>query len=188
MNYQIPVFGKGYVEMSENVARAYLFARNAHEGQLRKYTGQPYIVHPVEVMETVRSVGHTEDMLIAALLHDCVEDTECSFSDIEDVFGTEVALLVGWLTDVSLAGMGNRAKRKEIDRKHTSKAPAAAKTIKLADLISNSKSILEHDKDFAKVYIKEKDLLLEVLTEGDPILYAQAKDIVEKAKLELEIK
>lgn len=61
------------------------------------------------------------------------------------------------------------------------------KTIKLADLISNSKSICEHDKDFAKVYIKEKELLLEVLTEGDPTLYAQAKDIVEKAKKELGI-
>jgi hypothetical protein len=61
----------------------------------------------------------------------------------------------------------------------------ACKTIKLADLISNSKSILEHDKDFARVYIKEKELLLEVLTEGDTTLYAQAKDIVEKAKREL---
>lgn len=124
-----------------------------------------------------------------ALMHDCVEDTECSFSDIEDVFGSEVAfLLVGWLTDTSLPGMGNRAKRKEIDRKHTAKAPPQAKTIKLADLISNSRSILEYDKNFAKVYIKEKELLLEVLTEGDATLYAQAKDIVEKAKLELGIK
>lgn len=164
------------------------FATEWHEGQVRKYTGEAYINHPIEVMNIVRSVPHTQEMLYAALMHDCVEDTECSFSDIEDVFGTEVALLVGWLTDVSLPGMGNRAKRKEIDRKHTSKAPASAKTIKLADLISNSKSILEHDKDFAKVYIKEKELLLEVLTEGDSTLYAQAKDIVEKAKIELEIK
>lgn len=163
------------------------FATEWHEGQKRKYTGEPYINHPVEVMNIVRSVPHTEEMLYAALMHDCVEDTECSFIDIEDVFGTNVALLVGWLTDVSLPHMGNRTKRKEIDRKHTAKAPPQAKTIKLADLISNSKSILEHDKDFAKVYIKEKELLLEVLTEGDPTLYAQAKDIVEKAKKELGI-
>jgi (p)ppGpp synthase/HD superfamily hydrolase len=163
------------------------FATEWHEGQKRKYTGEPYINHPIEVMNIVRSVPHIEEMLYAALMHDCVEDTECSFGDIEDVFGTDVALLVGWLTDVSIPHMGNRTKRKEIDRKHTAKAPAEAKTIKLADLISNSKSILEHDKDFAKVYIKEKELLLEVLIEGDATLYAQAKDIVQKAKKELGI-
>lgn len=188
MNYQIPVFGKGYVEMSESVARAYLFARNAHEGQVRKYTGEPYIVHPVEVMETVRSVEHTEDMLIAALLHDCVEDCDVLIEDIHYLFGHVVMSMVNKLSDVSKPSHGNRAARKEIDRMWISDAHRNTKTIKLADLISNSKSILEHDKDFAKVYIKEKDLLLEVLKEGDPTLYAQAKDIVEKAKKELGIK
>lgn len=163
------------------------FASEWHEGQKRKYTGEPYINHPIEVMNIVRSVPHTEEMLYAALMHDCVEDTECSFSDIEDLFGTEVALLVGWLTDVSMPHMGNRVKRKEIDRKHTAKAPPQAKTIKLADLISNSKSICEHDKDFAKVYIKEKELLLEVLKEGDQTLWNQANEIVQKAKKELNI-
>nr|DAH57188.1 MAG TPA: HD domain-containing protein [Caudoviricetes sp.] len=60
-----------------------------------------------------------------------------------------------------------------------------SKTIKLADLISNSRSIVKHDKDFARVYIKEKELLLDVLTEGDTTLYAMAKQIVEDAKKEL---
>ncbi|MNN49323.1 hypothetical protein D3C81_1638410 [compost metagenome] len=95
-------------------------------------------------------------------------------------------LILG-LTDVSKPEDGNRAKRKEADRNHTAMQSPECKTIKLADLISNSKSICEHDKDFAKVYIKEKELLLEVLTEGDPTLYAQARGIVEKAKKELGI-
>lgn len=187
MNYQIPVFGKGYIEMSEAVARAYMFARNAHEGQLRKYTGEPYIVHPVEVMEIVKSVEHTENMLIAALLHDVVEDCNVLIEDIHYLFGHVVRSMVNKLSDVSKPENGNRAVRKELDRLWISNAHPNTKTIKLADLISNSKSILEHDKDFAKVYIKEKELLLEVLTEGDPTLYAQAKDIVEKAKKELGI-
>lgn len=187
MNYQIPVFGKGYVEMSENVARAWLFARNAHEGQFRKYTHEPYIVHPVEVMEIVRSVEHTEDMLIAALLHDVVEDCGICLTEISWLFGTDVALYVHDLSDVSCPEDGNRVKRKEIDREHTAQAYPEAKTIKLADLISNSQSILQHDKKFAVTYIKEKELLLEVLTEGDPMLYAQAKQIVEDAKKELGI-
>jgi hypothetical protein len=95
--------------------------------------------------------------------------------------------MVNDLSDFSCPEDGNRAKRKAIDRLWIGSASSNSKTIKLADLISNSKSILEHDKDFAKVYIKEKELLLEVLTEGDPTPYAQAKDIVEKAKKEIGI-
>lgn len=163
------------------------FATQAHEGQVRKYTFEPYINHPIEVMNIVRSIPHSEEMLAAALLHDCVEDCNVPLSDIFDIFGSRVAAMVDDLTDESKPEDGNRAQRKEIDRIHTELALPQSKTIKLADLISNSKSICEHDKEFAKVYIKEKELLLEVLTEGDPTLYAQAKDIVEKAKKELGI-
>ena len=62
---------------SELVRRAFAFAKAAHEavGQMRKYTGEPYIVHPVEVADIVQTVAHTEVMLAAALLHDTVEDT-----------------------------------------------------------------------------------------------------------------
>lgn len=173
--------------MMTRIEEALEFATIAHEGQVRKYTFEPYINHPIEVMNIVKTVPHTEDMLIAALNHDGIEDTWVEYTDVLFKFGKVVADLVQDLTDVSKSEDGNRAKRKEIDRQHTAKASPAAKTIKLADLISNSKSICEHDKDFAKVYIKEKELLLEVLTEGDPALYAQAKDIVEKAKKELGI-
>lgn len=163
------------------------FASEAHTGQVRKYTAEPYINHPIEVMNIVRSVPHTEDMLIAALLHDTVEDCDVTLQEIGDLFGPVVRTMVNKLSDVSKPTHGNRAIRKEMDRQWISNAHRNTKTIKLADLISNSKSICEHDKDFAKVYIKEKELLLEVLTEGDATLYAQAKDIVEKAKKELGI-
>lgn len=163
------------------------FATEWHEGQKRKYTGEPYINHPIEVMNIVKSVPHTEEMLITALCHDLIEDCGVEYCELADIFGEEVALLVHWLSDRSKPDDGNRARRKEIDRIWISVADPQAKTIKLADLISNSKSIFEHDKDFAKVYIKEKELLLEVLTEGDATLYAQAKGIVEKAKKELGI-
>lgn len=64
-------------------------------------------------------------------------------------------------------------------------SPQLVKTIKLADLISNTKSIVEHDKNFARIYIKEKELLLEVLADGDENLYKFAKELVENAKKEL---
>jgi (p)ppGpp synthase/HD superfamily hydrolase len=161
------------------VQRAILFATEAHQGQTRKYTGEPYIVHPLEVMEIVKTVPHTPEMLAAAVLHDVVEDTDVTLSDIWNEFGYKVRQLVADLTDVSVPSDGNRKARKHLDLIHTAKALPQSKTVKLADLISNSKSITEHDPKFAKVYMKEKAALLKVLTEGDPTLYARAKKIVD---------
>lgn len=164
------------------VERAYVFARAAHDavGQLRKYSNDPYIVHPVEVAGLVQTVQHTNEMLAAALLHDTVEDTNTTIDEIHRLFGYEVACLVEMLTDVSKASDGNRAVRKAIDCEHTAKASAAAKTIKLADLISNSRSIVAHDLKFAGVYLREKATLLEVLKEGDATLWAQAKQLLDE--------
>jgi len=173
-----------------DMAICFCRAGHAAAAQKRKYTGEDYYHHPEEVALLVHDTlleKSTDVMIAAALCHDLVEDTGITLEFIELNLGKDVAELVEMLTDISKPEDGNRAQRKEIDRQHTAKASPAAKTIKLADLISNSKSILEHDKDFARVYIKEKELLLEVLTEGDPTLYAQAKDIVEKAKKELGI-
>jgi (p)ppGpp synthase/HD superfamily hydrolase len=135
-------------------------------------------VHPAEVAGIVATVPHTDVMLAAAWLHDTVEDTGVSIVDIQKEFGNEVASLVSWLTDVSEPEQGNRAVRKAIDREHTAMAPAAAQTVKLADLIANSGSILAHDPAFAKVYLEEKRMLLEVLTRGDATLMARARSIV----------
>lgn len=160
-------------------AQVYAMAAHAAVGQKRKYTGEPYIVHPGEVASIVASVpGSTPDMVAAAWLHDVIEDTGCTFTDIHVAFGIDIATLVGWLTDVSKPEDGNRAKRKAIDREHTAQAPAEAQTIKLADLISNSKSIMQYDPDFAVTYLAEKKLLLEVLTKGDPGLHAEASKYV----------
>jgi (p)ppGpp synthase/HD superfamily hydrolase len=156
-------------------AQVYAMAAHAAVGQKRKYTGEPYIVHPAEVAKIVAGVpGATPDMVAAAWLHDVVEDTGCTFTDIHMAFGIDIATLVGWLTDVSKPEDGNRAVRKAIDREHTAAAPAEAQTIKLADLISNSRSIMAHDPEFARVYLAEKRALLEVMTRGDAGLHERA--------------
>lgn len=165
MQYELPMlhpFTRKPVvfQMSEFVYKAYQFAKKAHEGQTRKYTHEPYIYHPVEVMSIVSTVDHTEEMLAAALMHDNIEDCGVTYKEIAKEFGVITAWYVDDLTDVSKPEDGNRAKRKEIDRQHTAKASPQAKTIKLADLISNSRSIVKHDKDFARVYIKEKNCFL----------------------------
>jgi (p)ppGpp synthase/HD superfamily hydrolase len=160
-------------------AQVYAMAAHAAVGQRRKYSGEPYIVHPAEVAKIVAGVpGSTPDMVAAAWLHDVVEDTGVTFTDIHMAFGIDIATLVGWLTDVSKPEDGNRAHRKAMDRAHTAEAPAEAQTIKLADLISNSKSIMQHDPAFARTYLEEKRLLLEVITKGDRDLHALAASYV----------
>ena len=77
---------------------------------------------------------------------------------------------------------GNRASRKAFERERLSGVGTPAKTIKLADLIDNSASITEYDPSFAKVYMKEKKDLLEVLGRGDKSLYKKASEIIEKLK------
>lgn len=158
------------------VDKALVFATAAHAavGQKRKYGGQDYIVHPIAVMELVQSVPHDENMLAASLLHDVVEDTQVTIELIREQFGDDIAELVDWLTDVSRPEDGNRAFRKAKDCAHTAQAPARAKTIKLADLLDNSKSIGKFDPSFWRIYKREKEALLAVLTEGDPTLYAMA--------------
>ena len=163
----------------EERAKEYATRKHAEFKQVRKYTGEPYINHPAAVVEIVRSVPHTEAMIAAAWLHDTVEDTDATLKEVTELFGVEVGAFVEMLTDISKPEDGNRATRKAIDRDHTAKATAPAKTIKLADLIDNSHSIIERDPQFATVYLKEKALLLDVLNGGDAQLLQKAHAIVD---------
>ena len=158
------------------VERARTFATAAHAAvkHLRKYTNEAYSVHPAAVAKLVEQVPHTDEMVAAAFLHDVVEDTGVTIELVRAEFGEEVADLVGWLTDLSRPTDGNRETRKAIDRAHSAKAPAAAQTIKLADVIDNSATIEAHDPDFARVFRHEKRRLLEVMTAGDPTLMKRA--------------
>jgi len=170
----------------EQMARDFAAAAHQAVGQKRKYTGESYEAHPQAVAEIVRSVPHTEAMLCAAHLHDVVEDTGVPLARIEDMFGFEVALLVEQLTDVSKPSDGNRAVRKRLDLEHTAKASPQAKTIKLADLIDNSSSILARDPGFARVYLREKIALLKVLVNGDQKLWARAHEIARVGLVQLD--
>ena len=156
------------------------FATEAHSGQLRKYTGDDYIVHPIAVSELVKTHGGSEAQFAAALLHDTVEDCDVTVDDIKQKFGTEIADLVYWLTDTSKPEDGNRAIRKAIDAERLGNAPKEAQFVKLADLIDNSKSIVEFDFSFAKVYLREKSILLSKMTKvHDSSLFAMAHSQLE---------
>ena len=173
------------------VNQALIFATAAHAavGQRRKYTNEPYIIHPMEVRQIVATVSQDPAMLAAALLHDVVEDTAVELTLIRNLFGQEVADLVSWLTDISRPTDGNRAARKALDRAHIAQAPAAAQTIKVCDILSNTRSIVQHDPKFARTYLPEKRELLRVLYRADPVLLEQANNEVRLAfeKLNLDL-
>ena len=162
------------------IKKAIEFATEAHGEQLRKYTGEPYVTHPIQVAKILNDNAEniSQRQVVAAILHDVVEDTDVTLDDIRKVFGPDVETLVFWLTDVSKPEDGNRKLRKELDRKHIAKAPVEAKTIKLADIIDNGSSITEHDSKFAKVFLEEKRLVLEVLKDGDKTLWNIANELV----------
>lgn len=162
----------------EQKALAFATAAHAAVGQIRKYTGEPYIVHPIEVAEIVRTVPHTEEMIAAALLHDVVEDTKITIDVIKEQFGDTVAFYVDRLTDTpKVEGGPNRKARKALDRARLAASPAEVQTIKLADFISNTFSIVEHDPNFAKVYLEEKRQALDLLNKGNEELHHRASSI-----------
>jgi GTP diphosphokinase / guanosine-3',5'-bis(diphosphate) 3'-diphosphatase len=83
------------------------FATKAHEGQLRK-SGEPYIIHPLSVADTLIDWGMDIDTVLAGVLHDTVEDTNATLEQIESLFGRDVAFLVDGVTKVSQARAGMR--------------------------------------------------------------------------------
>lgn len=157
---------------------AMMFARKAHANQVRKYTGTPYTDHLAEVVGIATSVGWPSDaitndkFMAVCWLHDCVEDCGSSLAQIDFIFGTQVAAGVSGLSDVEV---GNRAERKAFSRVRLAACSGWIQTIKVADLISNTSSIVLHDPKFAVTYLEEKRLLLDVLTKADPQLLKIAR-------------
>lgn len=163
--------------MSNLSFRAMMFAREAHKAQVRKYTGNPYADHLAEVAGIVATVAHhyeymAQEMIAVAWLHDCVEDQCVSRETLEHEFGGQVADIVFALSDME---SGNRAERKAASRIRLGNSGACVQTIKCADLISNTSSIVKHDPKFAIIYLEEKRLLLGALTKADPRLLEMAR-------------
>lgn len=166
-------------------------ATEAHKDQVRKYTGEPYINHCVEVVDILKRHGwFREEHLAAAVLHDTVEDTTITFQDIGNEFGPTVRDLVFFLTNIVGPEQGNRQTRVDLNIRHiVGTNNGASLWIKCADLISNTQSIVKHDPGFARTYLKEKRQVLEAIYERnkttiDPVFFA-ALDTLQNAEKEL---
>ena len=123
------------------------FSAKKHRAQKRKGSdASPYINHPLEVVNLLTSIGKIDDytVLIAALLHDTVEDTDTTAAEIAELFGTEISSIVLELTDDKSLP---KAERKQLQIEHAPHLSPQAKLVKLADKISNIRDVIENPPD-----------------------------------------
>lgn len=147
------------------------FAHGHHDGvgQRREGSGDPYIVHPIEVATLAHAMGTEfeypkewiEVAVVAALLHDTIEDTKCTYNQIETEFGAVVRDTVFWLTDVVTKAQGNRRVRKELERVRLNSAPGRVKFVKCCDIIANARCILSDKPESAQIFLTEKMAVLD---------------------------
>lgn len=175
------------------IERAILFGRAAHNSinQKRKYTGEDYTVHTEQVAYIVMDRGGDDEMVIAALLHDVVEDVNVfpyNLKGIEGTFGKRVAGLVEELSDVytheAFPNM-NRKTRKQNESTRMGQISADAQSIKFADMLSNGYDIVKHDKGFGRVYLREIEENVRGMVKGDTVLLCKVMQMIHKLKAEL---
>lgn len=123
------------------IARAWNFSAKRHAKQRRKGEAQePYVNHLAEVAELVATAteGHDANLVAAAVLHDTVEDTATLLGELASIFNADIAGLVAEVTDDKRL---DKAERKRLQVEHASAKTARAKILKLADKISNLRSL-----------------------------------------------
>lgn len=173
-----------------------------HGDQKRKYTGEPYFVHLYEVAEIVDTYVKGDYVIETAFMHDLFEDTELRKSGgiaIAHEFlksigydGQEIITIIEQaleLTDVFTKEDYphlNRKARKQAEIERCSTISPPSQSVKYADIFHNGKSIIKHDKDFARVFVHEKNDLLEVMKEGNKELYDMASAVVANTLLSNE--
>ena len=173
-----------------------IFADKAHGDQVRKYTGERYIGHPVRVMNMVEKYHPETEILAAALLHDVLEDTHITAPELEAMLLTvmerqqakKVMELVIDLTDIFIKKdypRLNRRSRKEKEATRLSNARPAAQSIKYADIIDNVTDIVKQDTNFANIFVREAKRMLVVMKAGHPELREKAVALVDKCLREL---
>lgn len=184
------------------VERAYNYAKNMHEGQRRK-SGDPYIIHPVEVAYIAAQLSLDVYAVSACLLHDVVEDTDCTYDDVERMFGKTVAELVDGVTKLKQIQYSSREEQqvenlrkmffamskdirviviKLIDRLHnmrTLKYMPQEKQLRISKETLDVYAPLAHRLGMSKIKIELEDLALKYL---DPVAYEEIRENINLKK------
>ena len=163
--------------MNELIKAARLFANSKHQriNLDRSPALQSPEVHLKSVAQIVSSVCEDPKVIVAAWLHDIVEDTSVTVSEVERRFGAGVAKLVDEVTVAGNPESPNRAARIALSRDHFAGVSVAAKTVKLADLIDTCRDLYRNEPELLSAYAAEANELLHVLDGGDARLVARLK-------------
>ena len=133
---------------TDKIKNAIHFSSLAHKDQKRKVVGYPYVSHPIVVLFIISHFTNDEDVLVASILHDVVEDTDITLNDIEEKFGKKVRDIVDVLTeDKSIVDKKER-KEKQLDR--FKNANQDVLLIKTADIIHNFCDIMLVLENYSK--------------------------------------
>lgn len=175
---------------SSRLLLAAKFAARMHHGQFRKGAdAEPYIVHPLEVARLLSTIGGVldPDVLIAAILHDTIEDTDTTESDISEMFGSRVCSIVVEVTDDKSLP---KAERKKLQEEHAPHLSHEAKQLKMCDKISNISDILDNPpKDWPLErmieYVDWGERVFAGLRGANEDLERHFDELVERARREL---
>lgn len=146
------------------IEKAVRFALDAHEGSLRKGTDLPYILHPLEAAAVAARLTDDPEVIAAVVLHDVAEDTKYSLEDIQEVFGSRVADLVGSNTENKrreLPAEDTWTVRKRETIEHLKTASRDEKIVAFSDKLSNLRSMVAD-------YIKEGEAFWQRFKVTDP--------------------
>lgn len=177
--------------LSERQANLFEFVKGQHGDQKRKYTNEPYWNHLYAVAEIVSE--HEPEGVEIALCHDLFEDTKCTPLKLmafmmENGYSKKEAERtwtgVHELTDVYVPETFpelNRGYRKTLEAKRLWRISPLAQSVKYADLIDNTSSIVEYDKGFAKKYLSEKTVILDGMKSGNKDLFDKCCQVLTAA-------
>ena len=183
LNQQIYAIAASFPEEDEkNILRAYDYAYKHHDGQLRK-SGEPYIMHPVAVAVNIEQMGLDAESIMAGLLHDTIEDTEASYTEVAKEFGEAVAMLVDGVTKLTQMEHTSYSTKEEQQMEDLRKMFfAMAKDIrvimiKLADRLHNMRTIQFQREQ------KQRDISVETMEIYAPLAHRLG---IQNVKWELE--
>ncbi|MBF0583375.1 MAG: HD domain-containing protein [Magnetococcales bacterium] len=178
--YLIKTLPQKHVDVLE---RAFRFAEQWH-GDQKRPSGEPYTLHLLQVLEVLLTNEYVRDvdLLVVGLLHDVVEDTECTLDEICSHFGERVAELVDWLTKPERVEGESKEAGKKRYLERLRQAPREAILLKLADRLSNVQFLETHPRpEFQRKYYRETLEYVLPLTDGFPRFHWWFQDWQETA-------